>query len=171
MKNKTLEICDLISNERFDFLALTETWLIDFDNAAIQEMAPISHTFLHQSRKDKCGGGGVGLFLSNSFEKIKMYPNERMNSFESLKVGCELKGKKCTFIVIYRPPNLSVTEFIEDFGSYLELLDMVTANTFICGDFNLWIDDHRTRGVDMMDSFNLVNMVKSQPYLEITFWT
>ena len=58
-----------------------------------------------------------------------------------MQVSCELDGRKYVFIVVYRPPNLSARLFIDDFRRYLETLDMVSANVFICGDFNIKMDD------------------------------
>ena len=67
--NKTLEIRDLINDEKFDILAVTETWLNEYDTAMINEMTPSTHTFLHIPRNDK-RGSGVGIFLRNSLEKL-----------------------------------------------------------------------------------------------------
>lgn len=84
MGNKTYDIRDLINNDLFDILAITETWLSANDNAKIQEMTPVTHNFLHvrtKTRQDK-RGGGVGLFVSNIFKRIKIDKVESWNSFE-----------------------------------------------------------------------------------------
>lgn len=162
--NKTIEIHDLVLDEGHDILVLTETWLSSIDNARIQEMTPATYTFLHIPREDM-RGGGVGILLSNSFKKIRMFATEKMESFEYMQVGCEIGGRKCIFVVVYRPPNLNANLFFDNFRRYLESLDMVSANTFICGDFNFWMEDPRARYVmeftDLMDSFDLVNMVNA----------
>ena len=145
--NKTLEIRDLIKDEKFDLLAVTETWLKEYENAKIKEMTPLTHTFLHVPRTDR-RGGGVGIFLSNTFKKLRVYNTERLNSFEHIQVGCEIGGRKCIFIVVYRSPKPNIASFIEDFRLYLENIDMVSVNIFVCGDFNLWIDNPSDRSVN-----------------------
>ena len=69
--NKTLEIRDLISENQYDILMLTETWLGECDHAKINEMTPATHTFFHRHRENR-RGGGVGIMLSNLFRKIKV---------------------------------------------------------------------------------------------------
>ena len=101
--NKTLEIRELINDESLDILMVTETWLNEYDTAKINEMTPLTHTFVHIPRKDK-KGGGVGIFLRKSFKKVRLHKLEILNSFENMKVGCEIAGRKCMFIVVYRPP-------------------------------------------------------------------
>ena len=140
--NKTTEIRALINEENFDFLALTETWLNECDRTIIQEMTPVTHTFVHTPRKGR-KGGGVGLVLPKICKKNRINTAEKFMSFEHMQVTCELSGRKTVFIVVYRPPNLSDRMFIDDFRKYLETLDMVSANVYICGDFSIWMDDRR----------------------------
>ena len=144
--NKTLEIRDLINYEKFDILAVTETWLNEYDTAKINEMTPSTHTFLHIPRNDK-RGSGVVIFFRNSVKKLRVYKSEIFDSFENMWVGCEIAGRKCMFIVVYRPPNLSASSFIEDFRLFLETNEMVSFNVFVCGDFNLWIDNQEDDNV------------------------
>lgn len=65
--------------------------------------------------------------------------------------------------MVYRPPNSSVSSFIDEFVIFLETVDMVSAMIIICGDFNLWFDDLDARYVrtfiDTMATFNLENGV------------
>lgn len=162
--NKTFEIREMINSEKYDLLAVTETWLDELDTAKISEMTPLTHTFLHIPRKAK-RGGGVGIFLINTFKKMKVCKLVKFNSFEHMQVSCEIGGRKCIFVIVYRPPNLSASSFIEDFRLYLETIDMVSANTFVFGDFNLWVDvptDHYgVNFMELMESFNLINKVNS----------
>ena len=72
-------------------------------------------------------------------------------------------NSRYTFIIIYRPPDTNINNFIDELRLYLETIDMVSTNIFICGDFNLWIDDISARGVtdfgDLLDYFGLRNLV------------
>ena len=164
--NKTVEIRNLINEDSLDILALAETWLGEWDKAKIQEMTPTTHTFLHVPRKGR-RGGGVGIFVSNSFSKIKMEVVASVESFEHLQVSFGLGGRKFVIIVVYRPPsprvNAVLENFLEEFRMYLETVDTVSANVFICGDFNFWLDDIDSYGVsgfiEMMDILHFSNKV------------
>ncbi len=123
-------------DEKLELLALTETWLNECDRSKINEMTPETHTFVHIPRSDR-KGGGVGLLLQKSCNKIKIATTIKFASFEHMQVTCELGGKKTVFIVVYRPPNLSDKVFIDDFRKYQETLDMVSANVYIWGDFSI----------------------------------
>ena len=68
--NKTCEIRDYIIDNQLDILVLTETWLNNCDSAKIKEMTPDTHKFLHILRGTG-RGGGMGIFISNSFSKIE----------------------------------------------------------------------------------------------------
>lgn len=129
--NKTFEIRDLINEENFDLFAVTETWLKSFDKAKVTEMSPNTHTFLQIPRVGK-RGGGVGIFLSNAFKRVKICATDKFESFEHMQVACEISGKRCVFVVVYRPPNLSINQFINDFSQYLETIDMIGMTLLIC---------------------------------------
>ena len=161
-KNKTFEIRQTIVDGCLDFYAITETWLTKFDSAAIQEMTPVTHSFLH---KPRCTGrgGGVGLFVSNSIKKVKVCKSQGFESFELLQVECQVGGSKVTFITIYRPPATSPGLFIDELELYLETVDTISSNVIVLGDFNFWLDTPGARYVqrftDMLATFNLVNVV------------
>ena len=55
--NKTLEIHELINEERYDILAIAGTWLGEVDTAKINEMTPVTHIFVSAPRTDRRGGG------------------------------------------------------------------------------------------------------------------
>lgn len=162
VNNKTFEIYELVKDGKFDILAITETWLSDYDSAVIAEMTPETHTFVHTTRQHG-RGGGVGVFVSNAFRKIKKCFVARQQSFELMQVQCEMSGKQITLIVIYRPPQTSMTCFLHELQLYLESVDMVSTELIVCGDFNVWVEDpsvrYVTEFVELMLSFNLTNLV------------
>ena len=161
--NKTFELNELIKDRKFDILALAETWLSEFDTAKICEMTPDTHTFVSAPRMGR-KGGGVGIFISNSFSKIKKEKSTYNESFEFVQVSFEQGGRKFLFIVVYRSPNVPTDIFMNDFRLYLENIDTVASSTFICGDFNFWFDDLGNRNAnefrEMMEMFQFENKVR-----------
>ena len=91
--NTTCEIRNYIIDNKFDISMLTETWLNNYDSAKIREMTPDTHTFLHVSRGDRIGGG-VGIFISKSFSKIRKEKVPKTDNFELMQASCIYGGKK-----------------------------------------------------------------------------
>ena len=90
--NKTCEIRDYINDNKLDILMLTETWLNNYDSAKIREMTLDTHTFLHVSRGDR-RRGGVGIFTSKSFSKIRKEKVPKTDNFELMQASCIYGGK------------------------------------------------------------------------------
>ena len=123
---------------------LTETWLNKYDSAKICEMTPVTHTFLHAPRADK-RGGGVGIFISNAFSKIKKEKVPKTDNFELMQASCMYGGNRLIFIVVYRSPRSNEALFHEEFRLYLESIDTVGSQILVCGDFNYWVDGNRAQ--------------------------
>ena len=143
---------------------MTETWLNEYDREKNKEMRSVTHTFVHTPRKDT-RGGRVGLvYFVRHVIKLKWIKLKNGRVLNICKLVVSLVAEKTVFIVLYRAPNLSARVFIDDFRKYLEMLDMVNANVFICGDFNIWMEDRENYTVkgfcEMMKSFNLVKKVE-----------
>ena len=138
--NKTCEICDYINDKKLDILMLAETWLNNYDSAKIREMTPDTHTLLHVSSGDR-RGGGVGIFISKSFSKIRKEKVPKTDNFELKQASCIYGGKKLVFIIVYRSPSSDDVLFRVEFRIYLESLNLVGLEVFVCGDFNFWVDD------------------------------
>ena len=163
--NKTIKINNLISELNLDILIITETWLCNniSDSSKIKEMTPKLHNFYHIPRENKWGGG-VGIFIKKSFTNVQKMNNINFNSFEYIDTKITSFNKNIRIITIYRPPNKSKSEFIEELSDLFESLED-TRNLIICGDFNLHMDNQNDRYVkkfiDILENHDLVNNVKS----------
>ena len=162
VRNKTYEINELITDESLDILCLTETWLNEFDSAVIKEMSPYTHSFLHLPRNNRVGGG-VGLFLHNSFTHIRMINRPKFTSFEFIEVTFKYHGCNILFIIVYRPPNSSTNDFFDQFDDLLERIDLIGNKVIICGDFNFWMDIdtniNTKKFTDLLESHQLLNFI------------
>ena len=160
--NKTHQIRDLINTNKLDIFMLTETWLSAMDSAKIAEMSPATHAFFHVPREGRTGGG-VGIFITNSFKHIRLEKVNICSSFEHMKVSFRLGAQRFVCVVVYRPPGLDVGLFLTEFESVLETLDTVSENILVCGDFNIWMDDKENRYSvafsELLDSYQLQNGV------------
>ena len=161
--NRTVELRELLNEGKLDVLAIGETWLDKYDCAKIKEMTPMTHTFMHIPRGHK-RGGGVGLFISNRFTRIKLFDTQRFSTFEHMQLNLMLgHNQVLTFIVVYRLSDTNKNLFIEEFTIYLVSLDRTHNRIYINGDFNLWVDDDQDRYarkfLNLMASHHFVNEV------------
>ena len=163
--NKTIKINSLINELDLDILMLTETWLCNniSDSSKIKEMTPKLHNFYHKPRENKLGGG-VGIFIKKSFTKVQLMNTVNFSSFEHLDVKITSVNKNIRIILIYRPPNKSKNEFIEELSDLIETFED-TRNLVLCGDFNLHIDNQNDtyvkRFTDILENNDLINKVNS----------
>jgi hypothetical protein len=88
----------------------------------------------------KKSGGGLALFHKNSVKVTLLSEFPEFLSFECLDLSVVIKATKVRLIVIYRPPDKSRAQFIEEFSSLLESTVSVSSKLLITGDFNLHID-------------------------------
>ncbi|MEL7523945.1 MAG: endonuclease/exonuclease/phosphatase family protein, partial [Cyanobacteria bacterium J06553_1] len=159
---------ELINELSLDIFVLTETWMRLNDKPTnrtiINNMLPSTHSFHHLSRpRGDIGGGGVGIFLSKAFTHISMKRSSTFNTFEYLNIDFNHNREKLKFIVVYRPPSTSRCTFRQEFQDLLDTLVGEQRKTYICGDFNHWVEDPNARDavkfLELMDTFNFTNDV------------
>ena len=117
-------------------LAVTETWLTE----SLQDVYNIpGYNFISIPRIGKTGGG-VGLYLKNSFDyTLRSDLCRTCEYIECLFVEIRRAGKQPIFIgCVYRPPNSDIPLFISELQQILSIIDCVNNKlAIIAGDFNL----------------------------------
>ena len=164
--NKTLEIKELINDNKLDIFVVTETWIDENETAKIAEMTPETHSFVYKPRVGQVRGGGVGLFISNMFTHVRKTSYNNYTMFEHLIISFKHLSQNFLIVIIYRPPtnlNEKVDTFLDEFESLLEQLDMISQNVFFMGDFNFWMnvpqDRHACLFKELLNSHQLMNHV------------
>ena len=141
MIQKTALIHDVISDNRLDLLAVTETWVYENSpDVHKRDAAPAGFSIVHAHRsitphtRGKQHGGGVALIHREDI-RVRVIPTPSTRTFEILLV----KVINCTIglmiAVIYRPPSTKLTDFVT------ELSDLIDSGSLgpryiICGDLN-----------------------------------
>ena len=165
--NKIDEICStLISDHKFDILALTETWLTD--KHSNEDIAIDNYTTY---RKDRTlgRGGGLAVYVLNDIPCIRRYDlEEGIIACEMLWLELYYGVHKVILGTCYRPPGQNaedISQFIYDVQSSL---DSIYSNNPECiiltGDFNdrcvLFNELHPSSelGVKLRDLVNQNNM-------------
>ena len=153
-----------------DVLAITETWLqADIsDQLTVNDICPTGFAFHHLPRIHS-RGGGVALLYKSRFKLKKLSPNISFKSFEFTDCTLPYASTSLRMVVVYRPPpsqknRLSVTLFLDEFGSLLEKLVISNGPLVITGDFNFHLDNPSDRAAArfrvLLDVFDLKQHVK-----------
>ncbi|XP_071944670.1 uncharacterized protein [Antedon mediterranea] len=158
LRNKCDEFVDLVVSYNLDVVAVSETWLRPDDDLVIRELTPLGYRFVHVPRVDKTGGG-VGILSKTSLVVNLKTDVHTYASFEAIHVHITSNSKSLRLVNIYRPPTLSVTEFLNDFEKMLFDFILFSSEIVFCGDFNIHMDNKKNVAADrfktLLRSFGL----------------
>ena len=144
VRNKAIQLCDYITDEDLDIVALTETWLKEnSDRDIIGDLVPEGYDFISVPRTTG-SGGGVGLLFKSQL-KIKACPKRIYQTFELLECKCNISNKQLNIFVVYRPPpsqknGLKMRDFLEDFTNFCSEIAVFRGEVLIVGDLNVQLD-------------------------------
>ena len=169
VRNKTAFLNDFITENDFDCVAVTETWLSSTEaenNQTLGSLIPSTYKFLHIPRNDG-RGGGVAFMYKNHY-KARLDNGFTAKSFESMSVLMDVGSFTFRFVIIYRiPPSpankLKTSQFLEELSDYLELAATLSGRLVLAGDFNVhWDSPDNTERIElasMLDAYDLVQHV------------
>jgi hypothetical protein len=162
IRNKADQFLHHCHNTHIDICGVTESWLTDNDDPIISSLTSDCYRFLHANRQNK-RGGGVGLLVSTAIETT-LNGSENKNSFEYAEWIVKNKQFTIMIAVIYRPPSLSFSLFIDEFSDYLSACLSAKNNIVIMGDFNIKVnapeDTDTIKFMELLNSFDLKQHVK-----------
>ena len=128
----------LVIDNRFSFIGLSETWLNN-DNIDPYELP--GYKSIHLTRPSK-KGGGVSLYVHRSHDYIELSEMSIITEYLEcvfIEVKTQLKtcNKKAIVGAVYRPPNTSITAFIEHVINSIQTLQVENKQYYIMGDFTI----------------------------------
>ncbi len=139
---KAVFVNKMITDNRFDVICLTETWLKLNYYFGLNESTPPSYCYKHEPHQTGRGGGVTTIY--SDILNVTQKPVYRFNSFEKLMLNIKLSGmqKKSVLYLalatVYRPPG-PYTDFLKEFDDFFsELLGNVD-KALIVRDFNIHI--------------------------------
>lgn len=139
----------LMEDGGYDFVCLCEHWL---NELSVESCNLENYTIAnHFSRKD-CKGGGVIIYIKNSFKfkKLEIIDNiSKEREFEV--VAIEIKDLNIVIVCVYRSPNSPLPVFFDSLKTTLDILYKHGRAFFIYGDFN----------IDLLDSSPSVQEFKN----------
>lgn len=116
----------------FDFIAVSETWLTSNIRNDVVHMD--GYTLARKDREGAIRGGGVGIYIKNTFSFELLDVNDNM---ESIWISVKLGKMKFSVGCIYKPPNYNCNEFMNNFENVLINLIPVSDAIVCLGDFNI----------------------------------
>ncbi len=141
---KAVIINEMITDNSFYVLCLTETWLKTNYYFGLNESTPPSYCYKHEPRQTN-RGGGVATIYSDIFN-VTQKTGYRFNSFEILMLNVKLsdmqKKSALSFALatVYRPQG-PYTDFLKEFADFLSDLLVNVDKALIVVDFNIHVDN------------------------------
>lgn len=146
LKNKLNEFKQSVHTNviQYDVIALTETWLDE--QVSDSELVIPGYNFFRSDRNlqrtSKCRGGGLLLYIRNSYKCHVLKENKF--GVEFLTVVINVHGQNIVFTLTYAPPfeNKNSEVYLENITEFVNEMDQTIneiedCSSIICGDFNL----------------------------------
>ena len=169
IRNKSASFLEFVKDNNADLIAVTETWLRPEDTEGfISSITPPGYKFTHVPRDVK-KGGRVGFFIKEdlSFEKVS---KNNCQTFEGTSIQISTEGAKdVTFHVLYRPPNLSKSQFLGEFGMFLKGAALSGCENILLGNLNFHLDQHDTwtlKFYDLLEQFSFTQLVNTPTHIQ-----
>ena len=172
VNNKALSLHDYITTENFDIIALTETWLSnDTPTATLNALVPNSYCFQHCPRTAGTGGG-VGLMYRDTL-RVRLESSTKdgnFSQFEHMEFKITNESKTLALVVVYRPPNSSVNEFLNEMNDLLDKVSLTSPHFIVMGDMNFHLElsnDKRTSDFNtLLQSHDLKQFVQAPTHIK-----
>ena len=169
IRNKSASLLEFIKYNNADLIAVTETWLRpELTESFISSITPPGYKFSHVPQNVK-KGDGVGFFIKEdlSFEQVS---KNNCQTLESTSIQISTEGAKdVIFHVVYRPPNLSKLQFLDEFGMFLEGAAFSGCENILLGDLNFHLDQHDAwtlKFCDMLEQFSFTKLVNTPTHIQ-----
>ena len=102
-----------------------------------------------------------------SFEQVS---KNNCQAFESTSIQISTEGAKdVIFHVLYRPPNLSKSQFLDQFGMFLEGAALSGCENIFLGDVNFHLDQRDTwtlKFYDILEQFSFTQLVNTPTHIQ-----
>ena len=157
MNQKYSTIKDIIIDNHCNLSFLTETWLTDKPTSTIARNLLCGDDFelVSKDRKGKSGGGVAVVCRLNELAFKEIQTATTCCSFEFLcgRLIWKTKTQPNTLVLLlYRPPALSKSLFIEELERLLAEVSMLHENILVCGDVNLYFDMNEPIAAEKMNA-------------------
>ena len=158
VRNKTADFVDYICENKYDLVAITETWLQKRDDAVRVEHRPTGYKLIDHPRSRR-GGGGIGLLFRDCLRvnTVRSAEKEAIDYCEllvQLPTSCKLR-----IIIAYRTQpsenhRVPRSTLLKEFSDLMECVILSKERLLVLGDFNIHVDV--PNGIDVVKFLNLL---------------
>jgi hypothetical protein len=118
---------------KFDIIAISETWLNEYDDLRLYHLDQYNEYFCSRQGKS---GGGVALYINSDLQQRKLQDNAVANVYEYISAEIVLKNSKKIIIgSVYRAPTTDYSIFYEHIERII--ISQRDKTFYLCGDFNI----------------------------------
>ena len=147
VRNKPLEIYDLILDKNLDILIITESWIFDnsVDIDILNTLTPDGYVYFSAPRHGRRGGGILIVYKEPVQLCFKVLETFEFAEMVELEITSKF-FRKFKLLAVYRPPNQNAVAFIDFLNDYLgEFYLQKDDYLMIIGDLNIKFDDKNDR--------------------------
>lgn len=128
------EFSDLVLNNNFDIMCVSETWLnkdLPSDIVSIP-----NYSFFRKDRLSR--GGGVGIYVRNNLNTVQVLnDSESIEGVEHIWIELKTGADRVLIGVIYRAPSNNINHFLEYLDNLVSYITPQFQNILILGDLNV----------------------------------
>ena len=148
MCNKVCGVLEMLKDRSIDICCVTETWFKSKDNARFSEIHDFGFDVISVPRRGH--GGGVAFVYNPDVIQPVRNNTTKYKSFEVAECVIKTVNNLLRLCVVYRTTQTKSKEkyeetklvtFFEEFESYMETLINKSGIPFVCGDFNLHLEE------------------------------
>ena len=133
-------------NFKFSIVCFSETWVDDISFSKNSNFQLSGYQVLHQTRKNRKGGGVCVLMHENLSFKLREDLSINCDAIQSLSIEMpSSKSKNIILSTIYRPPNGDMKQCETYFKDVFSKNDKNLKNIVLAGDFNFNFLDFETK--------------------------
>lgn len=162
IKNKGMDVHDILNNANFDIICLSETRLDS--SFPSKQFNNKNYKLLRYNRpindpKNK-PGGGIFIYVKNNINIINYKISDTDFEFIYILFQTNKKSLPINFVCCYKPPDYHEEKFLENMDNFLFTLNL-DLPLFIVGDLNMdLLNDANKNLKDFIIGNGLVNFVK-----------
>lgn len=156
LKNKSIEIYDLLTKFKPDFLCLTETWC---KSETIYLYKLNGYDMFYQCRSSSVGGGII-IYCKDNLN-LTITQIEPRQFYEEVTVEIKPRiGQKFYLSCVYRPPQLLTKSDLDYFRNFFEKYS--NSDYIILGDFNIDLNNCKNINyTQFIESLNFTQLIKN----------
>jgi len=134
--SKRQELLRILDEEKFGVILITETWLNETTPSALL-CHNTNYALYRCDRKGNRHGGGVCMFVHNSFSASAQKLPTRFETLEFVCIDILAKKDHTRFLCVYRPPNSDqLAAYTEKLCDLITVVCSVNYPVYVLGDFN-----------------------------------